>query len=531
VKRRIDRRVITWGVAAGILAAAFLLAFTMQSNAAVDEPVLDTAAPVQPSQCAPCHLDIGDVNEPGLIFSHGNHLLVSCDGCHSRMPHRDGNTEKVPMEVCFACHGVQHGPQGELATSKCRDCHTKSFVLRPQSHSKTWKDKPHADASREPGAANDCMMCHKASKDCNPCHAEKELTAPELPDAYQTVIKDRPKGPSVKMYPKGPVTMSQCVYCHPDLDAITPGRLIFAHAKHIGRNYPCEACHPDFAHSASGIAKPDMQSCYRCHGLQHNGQGQVATEKCGACHPKKFELMPDNHTKKFVRGKHKKRALRDPSYCAMCHKMNFCIICHTGRGTSSNSPTGAVLPADHTDARWQSEHGKKYLKGKGLCGACHTGPSCQRCHKTVVPHPPDFIENHRPPKGIPKSDCNICHRDRSKCQSCHHSKVKNQYLVEENCIRCHSNADDKPATAIKDKGMAEHAVHFDVAKKKGKPYKCYECHVDFGDSANAQTIAKQQGHDLRLCYGCHGALDPFSQLIAPYRGAELCRRCHTNLNI
>ena len=47
-------------------------------------PTIDTAAPVDQSQCAPCHLDLGSVNQPGLIFSHGNHLMVSCDGCHSQ---------------------------------------------------------------------------------------------------------------------------------------------------------------------------------------------------------------------------------------------------------------------------------------------------------------------------------------------------------------------------------------------------------------------------------------------------------------
>ena len=116
-----------------MIAAAFLLATAGSRTlrrCAAEEPVIDTAAPIEPSQCAPCHLDLGDVNEPGLIFTHGNHLLVSCDGCHSRMPHRDGATERVPMEVCFACHGVQHGRRAS-SHERVRDCHTKSFELRP----------------------------------------------------------------------------------------------------------------------------------------------------------------------------------------------------------------------------------------------------------------------------------------------------------------------------------------------------------------------------------------------------------------
>jgi hypothetical protein len=87
----------------------------------------------------------------------------------------------------------------------------------------------------------------------------------------------------------------------------------------------------------------------------------------------------------------------------------------------------------------------------------------------------------------------------------------------------------KPATSIKNKAFAEHAVHFDVAKTKGRPYKCYECHVGFGEDSGI-TLANA-GHDLRLCYGCHGQLDPFNKRIAPYPGAQLCLRCHQNLKI
>jgi len=527
--RRIDKRYLVWGVAAIVLAAAFLLASAPFGDAAED-PVIDTGAPVSAEQCAPCHLNLASVSVPGLKFNHGNHLLVSCDGCHARMPHQDGSTERVPMEVCFACHGIQHGPQGELATSKCEDCHTKSFDLRPKDHTDDWAAKPHADAGKSQGV-NGCMMCHSAPKDCDGCHAKEAPDVATMPDAYHTIIGPRPKGPAVNIFPKGEVSMSQCVYCHPDLDAITPGRLIFAHADHLVRNYSCDKCHGTFAHNEEGPIKPDMLSCYRCHGLEHADQGQVGTEECDKCHPKSFDLKPANHTKKFITKSHPDMAEKDPSYCAMCHKMDFCIKCHVGKGTGPYAPPKAVIPQDHTDAKWQGEHGKQFLAGDGLCGACHTGPSCQVCHKTVVPHTSAFINNHKPAPGVDANDCNICHRERQKCQNCHHGGVKNGELVRKNCVPCHEEAKQKPATAIQNKGIAEHAVHFDVAKKKGKPYKCYECHVDFGESASAQKLALQQGHDLRLCYSCHGNLDPFNVKIAPYPGASLCRRCHSDLNI
>jgi hypothetical protein len=528
-----------WGVVAVLLAAALLI--TPASARAVgpeipSAPAIDTSANVQPSQCAPCHLDLGSVNKPGLVFSHGNHLMVSCDGCHARMPHNAGSTESVPMEVCYACHGVQHGPQGELATSECRKCHTASYNLKPKDHVKGYAGKPHADAVKSTGV-NGCMMCHKAAKDCDPCHVKMNVQVGKMPDTYVSIITDRPKPPSVKMYPTGPTTMAQCVYCHPDLDKITPGRLIFAHAAHLQRDYKCTVCHPKFGHAENGVQKPDMMSCYRCHGLSHGTQGLVAGDACLKCHPKSFDLIPTNHTPDFKKGKHKALANRDLAYCGMCHQPTFCVTCHTGKGTTPNASPKPVIPTDHTDAKWQAEHGRLFMAKKGSCGACHDGPSCQRCHKTPVPHPSNWISNHIPPAGIPASDCNICHQDRTKCQNCHHGALKTAELTEANCARgggnhgCHAAMLQKPATAIQDKGFAEHAVHFNVAKKKGHPYRCYECHTDFGNSTAAREIELQQGHDLRLCYSCHGALDPFNVPIAPYRGAALCRRCHSSLNI
>lgn len=527
-----------WGVAAIVLAAAFLLAPAAFTDAATTDQPIDTGAPISPSQCAPCHLDLGDVNVPGLTFSHGNHLLISCDGCHSRMPHRDGVTERVPMDVCFACHGVQHGPQGELATGKCEDCHTPSFELRPTTHSKDWAKVPHADAAKR-GGVNRCMMCHDAPKDCNECHAKSVPPVPAIPNIYHPTVGERPKGPSILIYPDGPVTMSQCVYCHPDLDAITPGRLIFAHATHLQRNYSCEACHPTFAHKEERVVVPDMQSCYRCHGLQHNGQGQVATEKCEACHPKEFDLTPANHTKRFIKGTHKVIANQDPAYCAMCHPSAFCVGCHTGKKTSPNAPGVAVIPTDHKRADWRAKHGGKFLDGKGACGSCHTDKSCKRCHKTVMPHPVGWIENHKPAPGVPNEDCNVCHTNRDSCQKCHHASVSRAELVKENCTPCHPQMKTNQPTKLKNKGFAEHAVHFNVAKKKGKPYTCDDCHIGFTTSGASKQHEGQTstgglpdaGHDVRLCYGCHGAVDYQNQVIAPYPGAELCIQCHSDLNI
>lgn len=502
-------------------------------------PTIDTGQPVTLISCSPCHASIAEVNVPGLKFGHGLHVLVECSTCHVQMPHYDGKTDRVPMETCFACHGVEHGPAGEIATAACSKCHTSTFQLRPKSHTTKWSGKPHARKSNTAAKANDCMMCHNAAKDCDPCHAEKDIEVGPFPDTYHSVVPRPEKRPTAKIFAHAAPTISQCQHCHQDLDRPVQKGVIFAHEPHVSRNYSCESCHASFPHTTRGTAMPLMIECYRCHGVKHNEQGEVASEDCYFCHPRDFELVPRNHTPSFYTKTHGKRARAEIEYCRMCHSDTFCVPCHRGKGTTKWASKSMIIPDDHKESKWLKAHGAPYLKGEGLCGACHDGPSCQRCHKTVMPHPADFVSNHKPAPGVPNDDCNVCHSDRNSCQNCHHAQVKNAYLTEEACVGCHPTMKQKPATAIKHKAFSEHAVHFDVEKSKGKPYKCYECHFTFGQTGTGASINHgsttagnlQQGHDLQLCYTCHGALDPLNEPIAPYPGGGLCLRCHKDLNM
>jgi hypothetical protein len=454
------------------------------------------------------------------------------------------------METCFNCHGIAHGPQGELASGKCTACHTPSFKLRPADHTADWKGKPHA--ARGKTGVNSCMMCHNAKKDCDVCHTKEGVKVAgkpivPMPETYTPIVPLKVKRPSVMVYPDRPTSMGQCIYCHPDIDAFNKGRIIFAHAEHLRRDYKCTVCHPTFGHGAETVQRPPMQTCYQCHGLVHSASGLVATEKCDACHPKGFDLKPTDHTKAFVAGGHKTRAEADQPYCAMCHQSKFCIDCHQGRKLLvSGFYSPRVVPADHKRADWNSKHGPLYLEQKGSCASCHDSPSCQTCHYTPMPHPADWQAQHgKQARSIdPKArDCNVCHTDRERCQECHHDKVKRAKLTATSCASgpgysgCHPEMAKEPFTSIKQKTFAEHAVHFFDVTKKGKdkrePFTCDDCHVGFGTSGatHKDQQALQQGHDVRLCYGCHGALDYENKAIAPWPGAQLCLRCHSNLNI
>lgn len=527
---RMRRTTVVFAVTA-LLAAAFLLSIEPPTAETQPYQVIELTGQIEASKCAPCHLRIAEAKVPGLIFTHGNHLMIGCFACHYSEPHKGGATRRPPMESCFNCHGITHGQQGELATQACEDCHTSNFVLRPRDHTEDWAGKPHAEGPRRIGDVNRCMMCHTGESDCDACHKEQDVDVEDMPNEYVPILVVQPQRPAVMVFPQERVTMGQCVYCHPDVDDFMPGALIFEHADHLRRNYECEVCHVEFPHSNEQIDIPTMEGCYRCHGLTHASEGLVAREECEACHPPEFELRPENHTDAFIAGTHKERALADGAYCAMCHVESFCIECHQGRRLGPDGqPMEPVIPDDHYEVSWiRGDHGGRYMQQEGMCGSCHESEGCSRCHQTPMPHPVDWLENHGEKTAI--DDCKVCHTDRSRCQSCHHDTVLRGELIAENCTPCHDEMDVEPATDIRHKGFAEHAVHFNVVELKGEAYKCYDCHVFFGTTVDALAAEKTTAHDLRLCYECHGALDYRNVLIAPYTGKALCVLCHSDLNI
>ena len=492
------------------------------------DSVVDLTAPVSSSNCGPCHSTLAESDVPGLKFSHGVHLLVGCGACHTEPPHQAGFTVRPAMESCFLCHGLVHGAQGSLAASECSDCHTPAHVLRPVSHVPDWAATPHAEEADREGV-NSCMMCHEAGPDCDVCHIAEGVDIGPIPPFYLRTIPVRPDLPSVTVDTAAVPTASSCAPCHLTIDDMTDETVLFAHDTHIQRDYECSACHPVFPHAADTTKRPDMLSCYRCHSLTHSAWGEVATEACEDCHPPTFELVPVDHTLDFRIGAHKEPAAEEMEQCTMCHPSAFCEECHVGGRTMANGqPSPVVLPADHRTPEWQPEHGRLYLSQQGACSTCHTNESCTRCHVTRMPHPPGWLAAHSDDR-FAAPDCQVCHTDRSDCQECHHRDLESNELVEENCVECHEVMGTDPPTAIQNIGLAEHAVHFNVAESKGEPYVCDDCHIGFTVMRIMQPASQTQAHDLRVCYDCHGALDANKVLIAPWPGSELCRRCHTDL--
>lgn len=522
-----------FGATVVFMAAVFAMAGPL-SGMGQEAPVeIDLSGPVRASSCLQCHESLEEARSPGLKFSHETHLPPSCDSCHIRPAHEAGELYSPPMETCFACHGLVHGVQGLVATDSCEYCHTPEFELLPADHTPDYAERPHAeDALR--GGTNQCILCHDARVDCDACHVELNIDTPRVPPIYMRSVPVLDPRPPITVDPTAPVTMGQCNFCHNELDRESPD-LIFAHDSHLRRDYECTSCHEEFPHLPDAQTRPTMLSCYRCHGLTHAAQGEVASgEDCALCHPPAFELMPGDHTPAFIAREHAEPAGKVLPECMMCHATSVCAECHWGsRRLADGSMSQQVIPDDHLTAEWISEHGGIYLAGDGACAICHSNESCQSCHVTSMPHPTTWLADHTA-NGYPRDDCKVCHQDRTSCQECHHGEVRSMELLPENCIDCHPVMATQPATDIKEMGFAEHAVHFNVSERIGRPYVCDDCHVGF-------TVARvrefgthnfaTQAHDLRICYDCHGAVDLNNVEIAPWPGSLLCRQCHSDLNL
>lgn len=492
---------------------------------------IDLNAPTASANCSPCHGVLDETSNPDLRFSHDAHLLVECAACHLGVAHQDNETNSPPMESCFLCHGLAHGPQRVLASGECFYCHPAGFELKPQSHVKEWAKRPHAKAAEQD--VNGCMLCHEAEKDCDGCHEAEKLEIAPQPGIYKRIIREEPPRPAYLIDVSQPTAMGQCVFCHPAIDRSGgwPG-IIFTHEPHIKRDQKCEACHEAFPHTSSGTANPTMVSCYRCHSLRHAEQGPVAAEECKKCHPPTFPLKPDDHTRAFALKEHRDEADRRMPECMMCHKAAYCAKCHSGgQKMVDGKPSPQVLPDDHRTPEWQPTHGRLYLSQQGACSICHEERDCLSCHVTAMPHPTTWVGDHASATLLP--DCGVCHADRTDCQNCHHQGLDQAELIRPNCTPCHDEMKNPKPTTIRNVLLAEHAVHFDVASSdsRDKPYVCPDCHIGFSATSVMEPAVSTQVHDLRVCYDCHGNLDLNNQLIAPYPGKELCYRCHPTLRL
>ncbi len=535
-------------LAASVLAIASLSAMGETDKNAPIQLSFSTASPISDSQCSFCHGVPGDFVSDRLTFKHAKHFAYRCSACHTEFPHSPDGLKKPTMDLCFSCHGLNHGVQGTFADGKCEKCHPPTAPKVPSNHTDSWKASDHKAASLD--GLRTCGMCHDP-KSCEDCHAANGVsvkriqTSAAVPNWTSNFIFEpvtafaAQEGVTISV---GQVaSMSQCAPCHPNIDGFRNPNLIFKHDVHLSRSISCDRCHTAFPHSGevrdgkARTEKPPMELCYGCHGIVHSDL-KVAADDCGVCHPQGMNLVPSSHTDDFKSRTHPDEAKKKLAICEMCHQPSFCANCHTAKQVIAKSHGMGKYENKEVRTKWRKIHGKEAM-AKEDCWVCHSKQYCFDCHKTEIPHSVTWLGVHGKLAKGQERQCNKCHQDKTTCQECHHGNVKASKLTKQNCIRCHElyRYDFKTIYAMAQKqkaaqggvlspedsryyrGYSVHSAHFEMTNTP--PFVCERCHGD--------TI--KQGAQYypfnTLCARCHGAYQN-GKLIAKFDIPELCFRCH-----
>jgi hypothetical protein len=309
---------------------------------------IEIGGSVYKSKCTVCHADINKTEDFAVTFTHGSHITYACSSCHTEFPHRPQGTLTPTMKDCFVCHGLNHGPQGEMATSECYDCHRLGpTTLRPKSHVADWKEKPHVDPSLAK-ANTECSMCHTLD-DCNLCHLREGVNwKPDVPFVYDT--------------------QDGCQACHgnPLLtktsgEGIVKSYLVTGVDESSHRDVTCSQCHTDFTHGDTRPATPLWAvnvglACQNCHDHEESAA----------------QYAKSVHAEKLAEGD------LTSATCASCHGGHDIAKLDTDEAKRALQASAEAMCADCHQDYWDNYndyyHGAAYKRG------AKDAPACWDCH-------------------------------------------------------------------------------------------------------------------------------------------------------
>jgi hypothetical protein len=388
--------------------AAFAVAAEVEIND--EQLIVRLGDKVYAENCNPCHGSIADTdNFAGeIIFRHGYHQLVACSACHSRFPHRPEGTERPTMQGCFDCHGLKHGPMGELARGNCDACHrTPVDKLRPVSHTWDWAKKPHV----EPGSKRfqtQCMMCHD-EKGCTDCHDNLGIRwDPGVPYTFDS--------------------NTGCLSCHGDenLTKTSGGQpksyQVLGVQQSAHRGLTCQQCHKDYRYEDDAVDPTPLWNvnaglaCRDCH-----ANPAMFTEDQAARNATVIEEY-DNSTHAEALSDWMVGTLRTPDRRSNTTQPPTCADCHGGH----------YIQKLDTDLARQVMHGSAYRV-------------CARCHQEEYDSYDDYYHGAAYKRGASDSPaCWECHGSHDILPSSNpDSMVSSQNLAATCGIEgCHSGSDE-----------------------------------------------------------------------------------------
>jgi hypothetical protein len=269
------------------------------------------------------------------------------------------------MKGCFDCHGLAHGPAGELATGKCDACHkTARSNLRPAFHTYDWAQKPHVDPANKEFNTR-CARCHEPAT-CTECHDAKGIRwRPEKGWAY-----DSSEG---------------CLRCH---DSALLQKLAATGNKSFQvsgidesahRDFTCQQCHSDFRYDGKPAGSKlwtvnASQGCIDCHTDPQTGDPEKDKKLAAAV----AAYQKSVHATAFTR--------EQPNFksatCGSCHGGHFIYRLDSPYNKERMHQSAYRVCArckdshgDEYDSYNDAYHGKAYKKGDS------TAPACWDCHE------------------------------------------------------------------------------------------------------------------------------------------------------
>jgi hypothetical protein len=369
-------------------------------------------------RCDTCHVEGGKRDSP---FDHnkdtrypllGLHaepkVRTQCASCHPQKIYRTGRL------ACADCHRDQHN--GQLGTD-CAHCHSVTQRWKDLRDTRQHLTFPLEGLHRQVK----CESCHPGGKyklgdiGCASCHAKNDPHQGKLGSACERChipAKGAPKFDHEKMTNFRRTGVHQhvdCGFCHQAPPATPPevGWTRNQTPPPLSRLFPvigkrCADCHADPHRGADG------SDCEQCHNTTSFAALRVSTRLA----------RPPDHDRGWLR-KHTvlpfddQELAEDGRSCNHCHGTPSCDRCHR-----------TMVPKSHT-ASWRLRgHGTAAAFDAESCQTCHLTGTCVECHRTTRPlnHRGSWDKLHGYAVGsFADSNCYVCH-SRGECWRCHPPK-------------------------------------------------------------------------------------------------------------
>lgn len=281
------------------------------------------------SQCTQCHdTEVGPIRtSPGIKIDHKKHAEkgITCPTCHNRVAHQELEEMTLPgnkrhedfmtMTACFRCHtqGDTKASEQFEATGECSACHTKEFVLKPESHLEAgWYSRKGPSKGHGEGFSEVATEVAEVSHEWDGKKVAFEEKEPRI--LAEVALKAQRYDESLKAHVPPAGTVNECYTCH--------------------KKKFCMDCHGVEVPHASGFAKAHSKQfkradaaakCAKCHDeARLKGTAALA---CMQCHHQQWKPAEGPW-----RGQHGKRIheqkLEISKVCYKCHDERYCSACH-----------------------------------------------------------------------------------------------------------------------------------------------------------------------------------------------------------